>query len=82
MNLLVNHGLPEEKKYFNIHNFHVSDGGDYCFSCPRYTISFSIYEDEKDIEGRQNGRLAETIYLIHCYNYFVAKYGKDIVVNG
>jgi hypothetical protein len=82
MNLLINHGLPEETKYFNIHNFHVSDSGDNWFFSPRYTISFSIYEDEKDFTGRPNGRLAEKIYLIHCYNYFVAKYGVDIVVGG
>jgi len=66
MNLKINHGLPGEKKFFNVSNPEITEIERVCQPL-RYLLIF--FTDE--------GRI---IHFEECTNYYFFKYGKDIVV--
>ena len=66
MNLLINHGLPDEKKFLNISNLQYTEFTR--IGRPSgYFLSFFSNDDKKQ-------------HAVECITYLVGKYGKDMVV--
>jgi len=63
MKLLVNHGFPNEKIFINVSDIHIVEADE---NMPLHKLYFYTKEDN-------------TYHLEICHNYYVVKYGKNIV---